>query len=137
MATDISDIVKQGYTRVRSRTVGIWQKRWVILRRASSKGPCRLEKYFDERSARNGLQHKTALLTDVATISRLPSTTKRYAFAVNFHDGTNKCFTCDSGKKDCLICKTNRIMTDLSSCSNWVCLICFKQIWKLIPGSSY
>lgn len=99
MATDVSDIVKQGYVRVRSRTVGVWQKRWIILRRASSKGPCRLEKYFDEKSARNGLQHKTSFLTDVSAISRLSSRTKKYSFAINFHDGTCRWFSCDSGKE--------------------------------------
>ncbi|RWS05962.1 Docking protein 6-like protein, partial [Dinothrombium tinctorium] len=96
MATDVSDIVKQGYLRVRSKNVGVWQKRWIVLRRASSKGPCRLEKYLDEKSARSAVQHKTALLTNVATISRLPQSTKKQSFAINFNDGTFKWFLCDS-----------------------------------------
>lgn len=99
MATDLSDIIKQGYVRVKSKTIAIWQKRWIILRKASSKGPCRIEKYYDEKSARDNLSHKTALLTNVATISRLPSSYKKYSFTINFHDGINKCFACDSGMK--------------------------------------
>jgi len=97
MATDLSDIVKQGYIRVKSKSISVWQKRWIILRRASSKGPCRLEKYFDEKSARSAGHHKTSLLTNVATISRLPLNCRKYSFSINFHDGSNKCFACDSG----------------------------------------
>ena len=97
MATDLSDIVKQGYIRVKSKSISVWHKRWIVLRRASSKGPIRLDKYFDEKSARNGGHHKTSLLTNVASIARLPNSCRKYAFGINFHNGTNKCFACDSG----------------------------------------
>lgn len=94
----MSDIVKQGYVRVKSKSVSIWHKRWTVLRRASSKGPIRLEKYFDEKSARSHSLHKTYLLTNVASISRIPSNCRKYAFAFNFHDGSHKWFSCDSGE---------------------------------------
>lgn len=46
MATDTSDVLKQCYLKIKSKNVGVWQKRWVILRRASSKGPYRLGKNY-------------------------------------------------------------------------------------------
>lgn len=96
MATDISDIVKQGYVRIRSRKFGLWQRRWIVLRRASSKGPCRLEKYIDEKSARSGIGHKVALLTTVSTVCRVPSSVRKYAFSICFLDNSTKCLSCDS-----------------------------------------
>jgi len=93
------DIVKQGYVRVRSKRVSLWKKRWIILRRASSKGPVRLEKYFDERSSRNIChQPKTILLTNVTNVCRLSSTVKVHSFAISFdqNDSTSKWFACDS-----------------------------------------
>ncbi|CAG2109787.1 unnamed protein product [Medioppia subpectinata] len=96
MATDVNDIIKQGYTRVRSKSINVWHKRWLVLRRASSKGPVRLDKYFDEKSARTGGHHKTYLLTNVSSITRLANTCRKYAFSVQFHDQNLKCFACDS-----------------------------------------
>ncbi|GFQ92422.1 docking protein 6 [Trichonephila clavata] len=96
MATDISDIVKQGYLKIRSCKLGLWQRRWIVLRRASSKAPCRLEKYIDEKAARSVTGHKIALLTSVNTISRIPSSVKKHAFTICFMDCTTKCFACDS-----------------------------------------
>ena len=94
MATDLSDVVKQGYLRCKSRSLGLWQKRWLVLRSTSNKGPCRLEKYTDENGARNQEQHKVQLLTNVSAVNRLSS--KRHAFTIDFHDGSSKSFSCDS-----------------------------------------
>ncbi|KAI1285350.1 Docking protein 5 [Halotydeus destructor] len=91
------DVVKQGYVRVRSKRVALWQKRWLVLRRASSKGPCRLEKYLDERSARSSVScHKTIILSSVVNACRLSLTIKPHAFAINFDSRTCKWFACDS-----------------------------------------
>lgn len=98
MATDLSDVVKQGYLRCKSRSLGLWQKRWIVLRSASHKGPCRLEKYVDESAARNQEQHKVQLLTTVAGVVRLPSSARKHAFTIEFNDGCSKCFSCDSGR---------------------------------------
>lgn len=65
-----------------------------MLRSTSNKGPCRLEKYADESAARCIDQHKVQLLSNVAAISRLSS--RRHAFKLNFQDGSNRCFACDS-----------------------------------------
>ena len=93
------DVVKQGYVRVRSKRLSLWKKRWVIMRRASSKGPVRLEKYCDERSSRNLSHHpKTILLTSVTNVCRLSSTVKVHSFAVSFDaSSTSRWFACDSG----------------------------------------
>lgn len=93
------DVVKQGYVRVKSKRLSLWKKRWIILRRASSKGPVRLEKYCDERSSRNISHHpKTLLLTNVTNVCRLSSTVRVHSFAVTFdHDPDSRWFSCDSG----------------------------------------
>lgn len=96
MATDIGDIVKQGYVRIRSRKLGLWQRRWIVLCRASSKGPCRLEKYLDEKSARCSAGHKVALLSTVSNVSRMATSIKRHGFIISFRDNTAKCMACDS-----------------------------------------
>src|SRR5699024_4869230 len=82
-------------------------KRWLVLRSASNKGPCRLEKYVDEKAARNVDQHKVQLLTNVAAITRILHSTKKHAFTVDFHDGSSKSFACDSGRfhSTTLVCK--------------------------------
>lgn len=49
----MADIVKQGYAKVKSKHLGKWNKRWLILRRASpgTGGSVRLEKYETEQAA--------------------------------------------------------------------------------------
>ncbi|XP_064641406.1 docking protein 5-like isoform X2 [Lineus longissimus] len=96
MSVDFNDIVKQGYVRMKSKNLGVWQKRWVILRRASSKGPRRLEKYMDERTASHVSFHKMIELTDVKNVSRLPSDIRKYAIAIFFKDNTSRQFACES-----------------------------------------
>jgi len=75
--------------------MGLWQKRWIVLRSNSVSGPCRLEKYASEKGARNADQHKVLLLTNVSSVTR--ARTRRHAFTIDFHDGTVKSFACDSG----------------------------------------
>lgn len=90
----MSDIVKQGYLRYKSRSLCLWQKRWIILRGPSNKGPCRLEKYADERAARCAEQPKVQLLSSISNVNRISS--RKHSFAVELNDGTEKCFSCDS-----------------------------------------
>lgn len=96
MATDTSDIAKQGYVRVRSRNIGVWQRRWLVLRRAAGRAPCRLEKYLEERHARTHAGQKLVLLGPAASICRLPASVKRHAFALAFQDGSIRAIACDS-----------------------------------------
>lgn len=96
MAASFNDIVKQGYVRVRSRKLGLWQRRWIILHRASSKGPNRLEKFIDEHASRHGHASKLMILSDVANISRLPNGQKRHALCIHFSDDARKELCCES-----------------------------------------
>lgn len=96
MATDTSDIAKQGYVRVRSRNIGVWQRRWIVLRKATGTAPCRLEKYLEEKHARTHAGQKVVLLTPAASVSRLPSSVKKHAFSICFQDGSVKSIACDS-----------------------------------------
>lgn len=98
MAVCFNDIIKQGYVRMKSRNLGLWQRRWIILHRASSKGPNRLEKFLDEKAARNGHPSKIMILSDVSNIVRLPADQRKYALCIRFNDDAKKEFACDSGE---------------------------------------
>lgn len=95
-ATDLSDIPKQGYLRCKSRGLGIWQKRWFVLRASSTKGPCRLEKYIDETAARTLQTPKLHLLTAVIRVVRAPPSQRRHTLIIEFADGTSRWFAADS-----------------------------------------
>ncbi|XP_076358281.1 docking protein 5-like isoform X2 [Tachypleus tridentatus] len=94
MATDVGDIIKQGYVRIRSCKLGIWQRRWIVLRKTTHKGPCRLEKYFDEKAAYCRGAHKVVWLNTVTNVSRLTPSIKKHAFSICFEDSI-KCLACD------------------------------------------
>ncbi|XP_022235481.1 docking protein 5-like isoform X2 [Limulus polyphemus] len=96
MATDTGDIVKQGYVRICSRKLGIWQRRWIVLRRTSSKGTCRLEKYLDEKTASHGGVFKMTVLNAVTNVCRVTTSIRKHAFSICFQDSATKCLSCDS-----------------------------------------
>ncbi|XP_030060775.1 docking protein 4 [Microcaecilia unicolor] len=96
MATNFSDIVKQGYVKMKSRKLGIYRRCWLVFRKSSSKGPRRLEKYPDEKSVLLRGSPKVTEISNVKCITRLPKETKRQAVAITFIDESTRIFTCDS-----------------------------------------
>jgi hypothetical protein len=61
-------------------------------------GEKRIEKYQDEKNACIVKEDpKPLLLSDVKNVARLPNNLKKFAFALNFKDGSTKCYAADSG----------------------------------------
>ena len=71
----------------------VWHKKYVILRRASSKGPCCLEMYNDN----SNISTEMCKYTDLSSVLSITRISKKYGFTINFTDGTLKDFYLESG----------------------------------------
>lgn len=86
MSANFNDIVKQGSVKVKSR-LGMYQQYWLILRRPSSRGPLRFEKYKNEKASMlMESSGKPVELKDIRSIDHLRKDEKSTVF-VYFRNG--------------------------------------------------
>ncbi|XP_076125326.1 docking protein 5-like [Alosa pseudoharengus] len=99
MDSEFSDILKQGYVKVRRRHFWIYQRCWLVFKSASSKGPNRLEKFPNERASNFHCHQKVIDLTDVTDVTRPLKEKKKNVLVLTFADDSTLTFTCDSEKE--------------------------------------
>lgn len=94
--SNYSDIVKQGYLKAKSQKLGKWQKRWVVLRCASSRGPNRLERFENEKKAMLSDDPKVINLTEVERVEQAHAENRLYVLTLVFNKSHTKKFAADS-----------------------------------------
>ncbi|XP_062619476.1 docking protein 5-like isoform X2 [Saccostrea cucullata] len=96
-----SIVLKQGEVRMKSKTFGIWRKRYVVLFAPSSKGPTRFVKYADERGYREERQLSFIRMQDVTTVVRL-SFNEDHGITISLAGGEVRQFICNDDADDWL-----------------------------------
>uniref|UniRef100_A0AAY4C1H3 IRS-type PTB domain-containing protein n=1 Tax=Denticeps clupeoides TaxID=299321 RepID=A0AAY4C1H3_9TELE len=102
MDADFNDVIKQGYVMIRNRHFWTYQRCWLVLKKASSKGPCRLERFPNERAASFHSLHKVTDLTHVKNIARPPKQKRKHGLTLTFRDVTAMTlnFECETDAAD-------------------------------------
>lgn len=97
-AVEQSIILKQGEVRMKSRRLGIWRKRYVVLFAPSSKGPTRLAKFADEKGFREEKQLSFFRMQDVTTVVRL-SFNDDHGITISLAGGEVRQFICNDANE--------------------------------------
>ncbi|XP_063071270.1 docking protein 5-like isoform X4 [Engraulis encrasicolus] len=96
MDLEFCDIVKQGCVKIRRKHFWMYQKCWLVYKRASSTGPKRLERFPNQGASNFHCHQKVIDLTDVISVTRPPQEKKKHALVLTFTDDSTLSFTCDS-----------------------------------------
>lgn len=84
--TSLRSLASEEWSCHRKYTFQVWNRKWLMLRRQSCKGPVRLEKYKDEATASvmsiYGADKKIIDLTRVERIERLPESVKKHGINI-------------------------------------------------------
>ncbi|NXA41608.1 DOK4 protein, partial [Eudromia elegans] len=91
MATNVTDIVKQGYVKMKSRKLGVSAAPRAPRPMLASGGPAAAPPRDVPPPA------QVTEISNVKCITRLPKETKRQAVAIIFPDDSARTFACDSG----------------------------------------
>lgn len=89
MSTNFNDIVKQGTVRIKNK-LGMYQESWLILRRPSSRGPLRLEKFKNEKASM--LMESGGKCIELKDIYEIDNIRKDNKSTVNVMFENGKCF---------------------------------------------
>lgn len=67
-----TDVIKKGYVKIRGRNLGFWTRRFIVLRKPSSRGPCRIDKYHQELSfIKEETPLRSIMVSDIQSVDRL------------------------------------------------------------------
>lgn len=93
-----SDILNQGYVKIRRKHLWMHKRHWLVLRSASSKGPIRLERFHNQQASNYHCYNKAIDMTSVTAVTRPAQGQRKRTVTVIFSDQHTLVFTCESDK---------------------------------------